>query len=156
MNFLADESVDGPIVRRLRELGHLKTMKVGERTTVKWAALGFTLCVLAIVVAADRGTLPSVITALYAFPGGDKVGHFLLFGGLALLVSFVMPVRPVVRPWLGILIGGLAIGAAVGVEELTQGLLSTRNASWEDLASSGIAFFCWIAWRLRRGRKGIT
>jgi VanZ family protein len=126
------------------------------RRAARWGAFCFAVLVLAIVVAADRGELPPAIAAAYAFSWGDKVGHFLLMGVLAFLVCLALPLRPDPRPWLSILVGGIAISVLAGIEELTQTLFAARSASWADLGSSyaGIWLFCWLAWLLRRGAKG--
>ena len=128
----------------------------GWRRAARWAAFCFALLVLAIVVATDRGNLPPAIAAMYGFPWGDKVGHFLLMGVLAFLVSLALPLRPKHRPWLTILIVATAISVLVGIEELTQTLFAARSAPWADLGSSyaGIWVFCWLAWLLCRSAKG--
>lgn len=125
------------------------------RTWHKWAALAFALLLLAIVIAADRGTLPRQVMLLYDVPGGDKIGHFLLVGIFAFLVSLSVPLNSTHRPWLNILIAAFTIGLIVAVEELSQARFPSRSASWGDLLSSyaGIAFFCWLAWGLRMRRK---
>jgi len=40
----------------------------------------FLAFILVVIVLADMGELPLSIRALYRFPYGDKVGHFILFG----------------------------------------------------------------------------
>ena len=40
------------------------------------------LIVLLIVILADSGNLPKIVSDLYDFPYGDKIGHFLLMGFL--------------------------------------------------------------------------
>jgi hypothetical protein len=50
---------------------------------MKWLALVFSVFILAVIVGADMGTLLHAIRALYDFPNGDKVGHFVLFGLLS-------------------------------------------------------------------------
>ena len=108
-----------------------------------------------IVIAADKGQLPSFITALYAFPNGDKVGHFVLFGILSFLLNMRLPLAPASRPWLSLAAGSLVLAIAVAAEEASQSLFRTRSASWADLASScaGIICFASLAWAVRRVRR---
>ena len=54
-------------------------------------AAAFFLFIIVIVVLADQGRLPGFVTVLVDFPNGDKVGHFLLMGGLSLLVNLALP-----------------------------------------------------------------
>lgn len=124
---------------------------------MKWLAIGFFLAVAAIVIAADRGQLPHSIKALYKFPGGDKVGHFVLMGLLAFFVNMALPLRPAGKPWRNLLIGSFVILVVVTIEELSQGFFTTRSLSWSDWISScaGIVCFSYAAWllRLRRLRQ---
>ena len=39
-------------------------------------ALGFLLFIVLVAIGADTGRLPRALSALYDYPGGDKVGHF--------------------------------------------------------------------------------
>ena len=56
----------------------------------KWlllATLLFALFIVAIVVVANLDKFPKPLKYLYDFPGGDKVGHFSLFGILSFLLN---------------------------------------------------------------------
>ena len=121
---------------------------------VKWLTLAFIAFMAAVVLLADRGQLPGFITALYAFPEGDKVGHFVLFGILAFLLNNSVSLAPPHRPWLNLVAASLALAAAAANEEASQSLFVNRHASWQDLASScaGILCFAYLAWFIRRRR----
>jgi hypothetical protein len=60
---------------------------------MKWAAalplglFGLLICT------ADRGALPHMLTQVYAFPGGDKLGHFLIALTLAYALNWALPGR---------------------------------------------------------------
>lgn len=54
----------------------------------RWA-VAFGIMIIAIIVLADRGQL-GFLGRLYDFPNGDKVGHFVLFGLLTLLVNLAV------------------------------------------------------------------
>jgi len=118
------------------------------------SALFFVFCV-AIIVLADNGSLPRPIRALYDFPNGDKVGHFILFGALtffttrAFLSSF--PSRP--RGWVTFSIG-LILALLIGLEEFSQKSFPARTFDFFDLLASyaGIVAFAFLAayWRKPR------
>jgi len=124
---------------------------------LKWLSLLFFLALVLIVIAADQGQLPHFIKTLYKFPGGDKVGHFLLMGLLAFFVNLALPLWPAEKPWRSLLIGSFVIIVVVTIEEASQGLFKTRRMSWADFISSyaGIVSFGYAAWllRLRRQRQ---
>lgn len=88
-----------------------------------------------IIIAADRGALAPVLVGLYRFPMGDKVGHLLLFGLLACLVSLAAGRRA--RVWLALLAVGIVL------EEVSQAWLPRRSFSLVDLGFSllGVVLF---------------
>ena len=47
----------------------------------------FAMFIFAVIIMANLGALPRFVTDIYLFPLGDKVGHFLLIGGLAFLLD---------------------------------------------------------------------
>jgi VanZ family protein len=112
----------------------------------------FFLFILLIVILADQGRLPGQITALYDFPYGDKVGHFLLMGGLSLLVNLSFSSRPIHRHILATLL----VAALVALEEASQAWFGTRHSDLGDLAASLAGIVClgglgwWIRTALRR------
>lgn len=89
-----------------------------------------------IIVAADKGALPPFITALYAFPNGDKVGHFLLMGGLALGLNLLLSMRSVTLFSRSVLLGTLLVLIGVTLEEFSQMIFQTRTFSMLDLGFS--------------------
>jgi VanZ family protein len=75
---------------------------------------------------ADTDTMPAGLQALAAFPNGDRVGHFVLYGVLAGLLTWALPHR---HPLVGVLIaGGIA-----ALEEATQLFMAHRTPDWVDL-----------------------
>jgi VanZ family protein len=121
----------------------------------KWAVLLAGLIMLVIVLA-DTQRL-GFLGAIYDFPYGDKVGHFLLFGTLGLLANLaafeVWPKRA--RPGL-VLRVSLGLAVLIGIEELSQRFFPSRQSSiWDWLTScAGVASFAvlalWLsAWRAK-------
>ena len=115
---------------------------------MKYIAVVFFVFVIAVIVLADHGSLPHSIRALYDFPNGDKVGHFILFGVLtffltrAFLSSF--PSKP--RGWVALSIG-LILALFIALEEWSQQLFPTRTFDLLDLLASyaGIVAFAILA-----------
>jgi VanZ family protein len=113
---------------------------------VRWAIL-FSAVIVAIIVLADAGKLGSVAW-LYDFPGGDKVGHFVLFGILSLLVNLAaMERRGSGHVGQVVLKVSVVLAVLIGLEELSQNWFASRTSSWTDLAASylGVATFAWMA-----------
>lgn len=105
-----------------------------------WLALLFVVAMLWIFFAADRSALPGVVTLLYAFPYGDKVGHFVLMGLLTVAVNVLLPRRISQRgidvgSWI-LLPGSLLTALGVTLEELSQLFFSARTFSGVDLLFS--------------------
>ena len=114
----------------------------------------FILCV-AVIVLADSGNLPRPIRAIYDFPNGDKLGHFILFGLLTFFIT-----RPCLsafpsksRGWVTLSIG-LILALLIGLEEFSQKFFSTRSFSFIDLLASyaGIVTFAFLAFYWKRPR----
>lgn len=114
----------------------------------------FVLAFLLVILWADQGTMPYFIAMLYAFPNGDKVGHFLLVGMLAFLVNLSLGCRILKLGRIKILLGSLAIAVLAAVEEFTQSFFALRSASWLDLGASflGILVLGSLALLFRRKR----
>jgi polysaccharide biosynthesis protein VpsQ len=80
---------------------------------------------------------------MYAFPNGDKVGHFFLLGILAFLVNLSLGGKTVGILSMHIQLGSLLVAVLSVVEEFSQSFFPARSASLLDLLASlfGIAFF---------------
>jgi polysaccharide biosynthesis protein VpsQ len=118
---------------------------------MRWLTLVFFVFLGSIVFLADVGRLPEMLRLLYAFPGGDKVGHFLLMGGLNFLVSMSLPLRWAAPKPVGFLFASGVVTIVVTAEELTQMSFATRTFSLFDLAASyaGIVCFGMLAYRFQ-------
>jgi VanZ family protein len=99
-------------------------------------AAGFAIVLLAVIAAADTGRL-GPLQVMYSFQYGDKAGHFVLLGTLALLVDLaLLQVMPKSRPQTLVLAGSSVIAALISLEELSQLWVPTRNPDWFDLLAS--------------------
>ncbi len=119
---------------------------------MKYWAVFFGVFMVAIVALADTGHLGK-LWLIYSFPGGHWVGHFVLFGllGFVIELSLFEEYPSSDRKKLAI-VTGLIVALFVGIEEFSQRFLPTRHSSPFDFFFScfGIAFFSWLAIRLKR------
>jgi hypothetical protein len=112
-----------------------------------------------IIYLADTAQRFFIFELIQEVPGGDKVGHFCLFGGLAWLLNRSLRYRclrlgPVSLQWGAVLVMIFATG-----EEFTQQLFPNRNFDWVDLLADfcGIAVFSLLqlGWHCRRSGSPI-
>jgi hypothetical protein len=118
------------------------------RTRLHWGlALGWLAFITFIIICADEGALKPVYSFIAAHPGSDKLGHFLLIGGMAFLLNIALGLREI--RWLGIgwLLGSVIVGTIFTLEEISQIWIPTRSFDLLDLAGDfgGILFFGWLA-----------
>jgi len=115
---------------------------------MKWLTILFTLFIILIIVLADTGKL-GIFTQVYHIPYGDKVGHFILYGILILLINLTLfRSLPSSTSRKGVvIISGLILALLIGLEEFSQRNFSTRTSSLSDLTASylGVIFFSWLA-----------
>jgi polysaccharide biosynthesis protein VpsQ len=107
-----------------------------------WLAAVFFVFSFFVVVLADAGHLPGMLRALYAFPGGDKVGHFLLMGGLSFFVNAGFASRLVIGRLNGHIVASAVVALLVTAEELSQIFFKNRTFSLDDLAASYLGIIC--------------
>jgi VanZ family protein len=119
---------------------------------MKWLAILFTIFILLVIILADAGVLAHYVGFIYAFPFGDKAGHFILYGILTLLIDLALfRARPdQSRSRLAVMCG-LVLALLIGLEELSQQHFSSRTFDLVDLTFSylGVLFFSWVAVRTK-------
>ena len=107
----------------------------------------FSLFIILIIVLADSGNL-GILRIANRIPYGDRIGHFVLYGILILLLDLTsirsLPKR---RPKLIIVTMGLLLALLIGLEEFSQKYFSKRTFDLVDLTFSylGVTFFSWVA-----------
>ena len=122
----------------------------------KWlylTTLLFSLLIVVIVICANADQIPRPLEYLYAFPGGDKAGHFFLFGILSFLLNrSALVLLPKRNPARIILTISLLLSIIVGLEEWSQFLFPARTMSLIDLSASyaGVLVFALLAYWTRR------
>lgn len=115
------------------------------------ALLSFGLFLGCLVVLADSGRGRWLFGMAESIPGGDKIGHFILFGLLAFLVNLVLHATVVRWGRLTILKGSALVMVIVVAEEVSQLFFVSRSFELLDLAAdlAGIWVFgqlaclCW-------------
>ena len=125
---------------------------------MKWLAILFGLFIIMIIVLADLGKL-GFIYFLYSFKYGDKVGHFILYGILTLLIDLALfrssaqgDSVTVIPSWRQVAVKvGLILAFAITVEEFSQQYFSKRTFDLIDLTASflGVIFFSWLAVKIK-------
>jgi VanZ family protein len=105
------------------------------------AAASFAAFIGAVIILADLARLGPLLR-FYSVPHGDKAGHFILYGPLALLVELaVLQSFPQLHARRLVLIVAGTITMLVLAEELSQAIIPARSAGLVDLAAglAGIA-----------------
>jgi VanZ family protein len=117
---------------------------------MKWRALtaGWLALILAIIWLADREG-PSALAWVYYIPAGDKLGHFLLLGGLAFLLNVSLGGRRVRLFGRGCLLGSALVLGFAALEEGSQAFIATRTCDWLDLAADILGVW-WLGGLCRR------
>lgn len=116
---------------------------------MKWLTILFTLFIILIIVLADLGKL-GIFGLAYRIPYADKVGHFVLYGILALLINLTLFRSLPRRSRIAVaLTSGLILALLIGLEEFSQQNFSSRTFSLGDLGAGylGVIFFSWLAIR---------
>ena len=125
----------------------------------KWLLLTtllFSLLIVTIVILANLDRFPQPIKYLYDFPGGDKVGHFALFGLLSFLLNLsALALYPKRNSTRLVLTVSLFLAIVIGLEEWSQSLFPARTMSAIDLLASytGVTVFAFLAWRLNHRQR---
>lgn len=119
---------------------------------MKWLTILFALFIILIIVLADAGKL-GILGIVYRIPYADKVGHFVLYGILALLVNLTLfrSIKGQDQKRITV-ITGLILAVLIGLEEFSQRSFPNRTFSLGDLTASylGVIFFSWLALQIRR------
>jgi hypothetical protein len=97
-------------------------------------AIAFLCFLLLVAYWADVQRLPWIFTAICDYPGGDKAGHFGLYGTLAFLGAKAWR-RPLRIARLSLPAGVLPAALLATVEEASQLFIPGRSAGWLDLGA---------------------
>lgn len=126
---------------------------------IKRLAFLFALFLLAIILLADLGFLRPLLFLVSRVDYLDKFLHFLLIGTLTFLVSSALvEALPSLNPKWVLLSAVFILAVIFTLEEISQGPIRGRDASWEDLAANyaGILVFGGLAWLRTRKRLNVV
>jgi VanZ family protein len=138
---------------------HVDPADAKERVRKKrrWILFGAWLTfVVVIITFADRNRLRGFFEWVVEHPGSDKLGHFVLIGGLAFMLNLALGMRRIALGPVHVALGGLLIAVAITMEEFSQLYIPSRKFDWGDLAANYAGILCagWLAsWWLRRVKK---
>ena len=115
----------------------------------KLALFGFAVFLCMLVWLADAGRGQWLFNLVRLVPGGDKTGHFILFGLLSFLLNVVLRAAIVRYGKLTLLKGSIIIALVVIAEEISQLFFASRTFDLLDLSAdmAGIWFFGRLACR---------
>ena len=120
---------------------------------MRYFAALFLAFIIGLIVLADADLLPDFINAIYDFPNGDKVGHFVLYGLLNFFITraFLSSSPSRSRGWETLSIG-LILSFVITLEEFSQKYFATRTFSYLDLFASllGVLVGGWAAYKTKR------
>jgi VanZ family protein len=108
---------------------------------MKWFAILFILFMILMILLAGAGRMPEPVKALYRFPNGDRLGHFILFGLLTFLVNMAFP-RQLQIARTEVFYGSLIICSLAVLEEFSQLFIPLRTFDFTDLAFTILGIAC--------------
>lgn len=117
---------------------------------MKRLAILFGSFIVLVIALANLGML-GILGFLNEIPLGDKLGHFVLYGILTLLVDLALfRSRPDLSRRLLALRVALILALFIGLEEFSQTFFPNRSFDLVDLAFGylGVVFFSWMALRI--------
>lgn len=124
---------------------------------MKWLTASFVLFIILIIFLADTDRL-GILAFINQIPYGDKVGHFVLYGILTLLIdltlfSSVFALK-LLSPGRLAVVGGLILALLIGLEEYSQKFFASRTYDLIDLTFSylGVIFFSLVSLRIIKSK----
>ena len=109
-------------------------------------AAAYFAVVALIVWLADHADTQFIFAWIRAIPGGDKLGHFLILGGLACVLNHALSCRTVPLGGRPVLLGSLIVLGLAAAEETSQLFITGRNFDLLDLAADALGI--WLLGRL--------
>jgi len=117
---------------------------------MKWLTFLFGIFIIAIIILADMGHLGFL--RMLTNHNLDKVGHFILYGSMTLLLDLTFfRSHPHLSRKLILLRVGLIFALLIGLEEFSQRYFASRTFDLIDLTFSylGVICFSWTAYKLQ-------
>lgn len=119
-------------------------------------AISYFMFLALVVYCADSRAHLHLFSFIRSIPGGDKVGHFLFMGMLALLLNLALACRVVRVAGRTFLIGTIVALTLITIEEISQRFIPYRTFDLVDLIAdySGVIIFSALAVVIRRNYYG--
>ncbi len=93
----------------------------------------FFLFIIWLIIQANLDAQNIIMDIGHAIPWGDKIGHFMLFGTLALLINVALRFRQIKLRRRLFHLGSLIVFGFATLEEFTQLAMSTRTFDVVDM-----------------------
>ena len=127
------------------------SLRLARFAIMKYLTILFTLFIILIITFANLGQL-GFLKILNQIPFADKIGHFVLYGILTLLLdlTFIRALPPPSRK-LVVLRIALILSLLIGLEEYSQQFFAKRTFDLVDLTFSylGVIFFSWVSLKIK-------
>ena len=127
------------------------SLRLARFSIMKYFTILFTLFIILIITLANLGQL-GFLKILNQLPFADKIGHFVLYGILTLLLdlTFTRAFPPPSRK-LTVLRIALILSLLIGLEEYSQQFFAKRTFDLVDLTFSylGVIFFSWVSLKIK-------
>ena len=108
---------------------------------MKLTAIIFAILLIILVTLANLGLGSSFYTLINFIPGGDKTGHFLLFGFMSYFLNSALNGKMINFYSIKVLKGSLILMLVITIEELSQYFIPSRTFSWLDLTASYLGVY---------------
>src|SRR5512141_2961714 len=118
---------------------------------MKWLTFLFMIFILLVIVLADMNKL-GILHFINSIPYGDKIGQFILYGILTLLLDLTfIRALPHRNPKLLVVSIGLILAVLIGAEEFSQQYFPSRTFDLVDLTFSylGVIFFSLVSLKIK-------
>lgn len=105
----------------------------------------------------DLGVSNDIINYVAAWPNGDKIGHFVLFGSVAFCAVIASRYKKInLGQYLPVYLASVVVGVLVIIEEISQMWFTTRTFEFADIAANllGITMFSLLAYVLDKWFSG--
>jgi VanZ family protein len=101
-------------------------------------------------MAVNLQAAPWLVTIVKKIPGRDLTAHFVLFGGLSLLLNLAFAQSRIRGRELGVPVLSGVLLVVIALEEYSQKMIPRRDFSIDDLLASiaGVVLFAAIAWAI--------
>lgn len=119
---------------------------------IRLLLVAFSIFIVWLIYLTNTGQSSDILLVVQYVPYGDKAGHVILAGILALLVNLALKFRMIGSGRLKLPLGTIITSVIVVLEEWSQRYIPSRTFSGWDLFSDflGITIFTMLAYLIHR------